>query len=87
MSLVYKLQNKIVSSFEGPPVSKFGLRRALAIRKIVTNSPCGALRSVAVGGAKTTGIDKILWTEQRFKAIEELGLITTNGDSLRGGAS
>jgi len=41
MSIVYKLQNKLVSSFEG---------RALAIRKIVTNS-----------GAKTPGIDKILW--------------------------
>ena len=65
MSLVYKLQNKLVSSFEG---------RALAIRKIVTNS-----------GAKTPGIDKILWTtpEQRFKAIEELGLITKNPNKYK----
>jgi len=65
MSLVYKLQNKLVSSFEG---------RALAIRKIVTNS-----------GAKTPGIDKILWKtpEDRFKAIEELGLITKNPNKYK----
>jgi len=60
MSLVYKLQNQLVNSFEG---------RALAIRKTVTNS-----------GAKTPGIDNKLWInpEQRFKSIEELGLITKN---------
>lgn len=65
MSLVYKLQNKLVSSFGG---------RALAIRKIVTNS-----------GAKTPGIDKIFWKtpEDRFKAIEELGLITKNPNKYK----
>jgi len=65
MSLVYKLQNKLVSSFEG---------QALAIRKLVANS-----------GAKTPGIDKILWNtpEQTFKAIEELGLITKNPNKYK----
>lgn len=65
MRLVYKLQNKLVTSFEG---------RTLAIRKVVTNS-----------GAKTSGIDKILWStpEQRFKAIEELGLITKNPNKYK----
>lgn len=51
MRLVYKLQNQLVSSFEG---------RALAIRRIITNS-----------GAKTPGIDNILWNTpgKKFKAI------------------
>jgi RNA-directed DNA polymerase len=43
--------------------------RALAIRKTVTNS-----------GHKTPGVDNQLWKtpEQRFKAIEALGIITKN---------
>jgi len=60
MRLVYKLQNQLVSSLEG---------RALAIRRIITNS-----------GAKTPGIDNILWNTPgtKFKAIAELGSITKN---------
>jgi RNA-directed DNA polymerase len=41
MRLVYQLQNQLITSFEG---------RALAIRKVVTNS-----------GAKTPGVDQIRW--------------------------
>lgn len=38
---IYRLQRKIITSFHG---------RALAVRKVVTNS-----------GGKTAGVDKVLW--------------------------
>lgn len=65
MKKVYKLQNQLVSSFEG---------RALAIRRIITNS-----------GSNTPGIDKKLWKtpNERFKAIAELGQITKNPNSYK----
>lgn len=60
MSLVYKLQRQLVTCVEA---------RALAIRKVVTNS-----------GGKTAGIDHIKWETpaSRFEAIYELGQITKN---------
>jgi RNA-directed DNA polymerase len=57
---IYKLQRELVCSFAG---------RALAIRKVVTNS-----------GSKTAGLDKIKWNgaEDYWKAIQQLKTITRN---------
>jgi len=60
MRTVYNLQRKLVVSFEG---------RALAIRKVVTNT-----------GSKSAGIDEVIWNSPsaKFNAILELGEITKN---------
>jgi RNA-directed DNA polymerase len=57
---VYKLQWIILNSFSG---------RALAIRKVITNS-----------GGKTPGIDDIIWKTPKdyMKALDELALIVKN---------
>lgn len=60
MKKVFELQRKLITSFEA---------RALAIRKVYTNS-----------GGKTPGIDGRIWRnpEGRFKAIQELLVIVRN---------
>lgn len=65
MSLVYKLQRQLVTCVDA---------RALAIRKVVTNS-----------GGKTAGIDLIKWETpaSRFEAINELGEITKNPENYK----
>jgi RNA-directed DNA polymerase len=57
---IYKLQRKIVTSFAG---------RALAVRKVVTNS-----------GSKTAGIDKVRWLGPKdyWAAIQDLKWIVQN---------
>jgi RNA-directed DNA polymerase len=59
---IYKLQWDIIQSFSG---------RALAVRKVVTNS-----------GGKTAGVDKVIWrrTDEYYKAIVELLEIVKNSE-------